>query len=598
MNIKGKRPISVNQYRTHTNNELSKKNVGERARLSGWVQNKRDHGNLVFIDLRDKWGITQLAFNPSKDKESWQKISGIKSEYVITVEGIVAERPIDMVNDKVKTGEIELLVDNLEIISTSKTPPFLIETSTNVNEELRLKYRFLDLRHPRLQKMMRRRDELTTYVRQYMKDNQFTEVQTPILANSSPEGARDFLIPSRLYPGKFYALPQAPQQFKQLLMIGGLDRYFQIAPCFRDEDPRQDRHSGDFYQIDMEMSFVEQEDVFAVIEPLMTNLTKKFSDKKIQSQPFPRISWHEAISKYGSDKPDLRYGLEIVDISKQIKGCEFKQFADVLEKGGFVQALRVENGASFSRSDIEELTNEAKTHNASGLAYILIKDKPSSPIIKYLGEDLTNLIIKRLEAHKGNAIFFVADKWQTACQALGAVRKLIAKKQNLADQDLASWCWITDFPMYEYNEQEGKIDFSHNPFSMPQGGLEGLEAEDPTTILGYQYDLTLNGYEISSGAIRNHRPDIMYKAFSIAGFTKEEVDKKFGAMIRAFNYGAPPHGGMAPGIDRLLMVLWNEPNIREIYAFPKNGKAQDVMMGSPSEASNRQLKDLHIKICK
>ncbi len=581
--------IAQNQYRTHTAGELTKKHAGKVARLAGWVHARRDHGGLIFIDLRDKWGITQLKFSPDQ-KDIFAIAEKLRSEFVLSVEGDVLARPKEMMNPKLKTGEIELAVSKITVLSEAKTPPFEIAGDTQANEDLRLQYRFLDLRHPRLQKIMKTRDEFIGAVREYMHGAGFTEVQTPILANSSPEGARDFLVPSRLYPGKFYALPQAPQQFKQLLMVGGLDRYFQIAPCFRDEDPRADRHAGAFYQIDLEMSFVTQEDVWAVVEPLMIALTEKFSDKKITKKPFPRLTWKDSMNKYGTDKPDLRFDLHIADISDIVAGSQFKVFQEK-----HVHALHVPGGADFSRGVIDELTEQAKIYGAKGLAYILIKDEPASPILKHLKPEEISQIIQKVSAKKGDAIFFGAGDWLTVCKSLGAVRSLAAEKLNLKDPKKAAWVWVTDFPMYEFNEDENKIDFSHNPFSMPQGGLEALEHQDPLTITAYQYDLALNGFEISSGAIRNHRPDIMYKAFEIAGYSKEDVDAKFGHMIRAFEYGAPPHGGFAPGIDRLMMVLMNEPNIREIYAFPLNGKAQDLMLGAPSEVSEKQLRELHLK---
>ena len=591
-----KETIIKNKYRTHTNNQLRKKNAGETVRLSGWVHSRRDHGGLIFIDIRDKWGITQLTFNPQRNKDIWEKLEEkVKDEFVISVSGQVAKRPKEMINSTIKTGEIEVEVETMEILGTADALPFIVASDKKVNEELRLKYRFLDLRHPRQQKTLKTRDKYIACIRDYMHRNDFTDVQTPILANSSPEGARDYLVPSRLHPGHFYALPQAPQQYKQLLMTAGLDRYFQIAPCFRDEDPRADRHPGVFYQLDMEMSFVEQADVLAVTEKLMIELTGKFSSKEIITQPFPQIPWREAMARYGSDKPDLRYDLFITNVSAEVEKSEFKVFSDAVKDGGVVHALHIPGGADFTRTQIDKLTETAKNTGAKGLACILIKDEPTSPIIKFLGDKTTSNIIDKLKAKKDDAIFFGAGQWLDVCQALGAVRRHCAKILKLDDDSKAAWCWIVDFPMYEENE-DGKIDFSHNPFSMPKGGMAALSVKDSTTILGQQYDLALNGSEISSGAIRNHDPEIMYKAFAIAGYKKEEVNKKFSGMIKAFKFGAPPHGGNAPGIDRLFMILLDLPSIRDVYAFPKYGKGQDLLMGSPSPVDPAILKELHIKL--
>lgn len=587
--------LPPNMYRTHSNGQLRAEDAGQTVRLSGWVHVRRDHGGLIFIDLRDRYGITQLMFNPQKTQAAWEIAATLRSEFVIQISGIVLQRPEAMVNKEIATGEIEVEVGEITILSKAQALPFEIAGEKHINEELRLQYRFLDLRREYLQTILRRRDEFLTHIRSYMHNLGFTEVQTPILANSSPEGARDYLVPSRLHPGTFYALPQAPQQFKQLLMVAGLDRYFQIAPCFRDEDPRSDRHPGEFYQLDLEMSFVTQEDVWAVVEPLMVELTEKFSEKQIDNKPFPRISWKEAMTKYGSDKPDLRFGNVITDVSQSARGTNFSVFTKAIEGGGVVHALHVAGAATMSRSDIDELTAKAVDAGAGGLAYILLKDEPTSPILKFLGEEATAAIIKATGAQKGDAIFFGAGEWLAVCKALGLVRNLTAEKLGLKDPSKAAWCWIVDFPMYEWNEEEKKIDFSHNPFSMPQGGVEALQAKEPLAVLAYQYDLVCNGFEISSGAIRNHVPEVMYKAFEIAGYSKEEVDQKFGAIIRAFTYGAPPHGGSAPGLDRLLMVLWDLPSIRDIYAFPKNGRAQDVMMASPAPVSPKQLRELHIK---
>ncbi|MBN1325685.1 aspartate--tRNA ligase [Candidatus Falkowbacteria bacterium] len=583
--------------RTNTCGDLTKKQVGKKVTLCGWVNTRRDHGGVIFIDLRDRYGLTQIKFDPKISQECWNKADKVRDEWVLQVSGEVLARPKDMVNKNLKTGEVEVAITEVEVLNTSKTPPFEISQEKPVNEDLRLKYRFLDLRHPRLQKIVEDRDKLITYVREYFHKHDFIEIQTPILANSSPEGARDYLVPSRMHPGKFYALPQAPQQFKQLLMVAGLDKYFQIAPCFRDEDPRNDRHPGDFYQIDLEMSFPTQEDIWGIVEPLMIELTEKFSDKKVIKKPFPKISYRECMEKYGIDKPDLRFNFEIKPVTKLVKGSDFVVFNEVIDNGGVVHALKIDGGAKFSRKEIEELTGIAVSRGAKGLAYITLKEKDmQSPIIKFLGEDVAKQIVKEVGAKDGDIIFFGADTWKTVCAALGAVRDECGKRLGLKDPKKASWLWVTDFPMYEFNEELRKIDFSHNPFSMPQDGMRALEEKDPLEVLAFQYDLVCNGYEISSGAIRNHDPKIMYKAFAIAGYAKEEVDAKFGHMIKAFEYGAPPHGGIAPGLDRLLMVLWECPSIRDIYAFPKNGQAQDVMSGAPSEVNEKQLKELHIKL--
>lgn len=591
--------------RTHTCGELKKSNVGQIVTLAGWVHRRRDHGGVIFIDLRDRYGLTQVKFDPAINEKVWQEADRLRSEWVLKVTGHVLARPDDMINLKLKTGEVEVGVLELEILNKSKTPPFEIdeEKAEEANENLRLQYRFVDLRRSEMQEMLQKKAKYFQYIRNYFNEREFVEVQTPILANSSPEGARDFLVPSRLYPGKFYALPQAPQQFKQLLMVGGVDKYFQIAPCFRDEDPRMDRHYGEFYQLDMEMSFVTQEDIFDIMEPLFIGITENFSNKKIVAlEPdgrFKRIPWREALTKYGTDKPDLRYGLEIKPITELVSECGFSVFADVVKKGGVVHAMKVEDGAKLSRKDIDELTEVAKSKEARGLAYIILREggELQSPIVKFLGDDLANKIVETVDAKVGDTIFFGADTWKIVCASLGAVRIACAEKLGLRDKNKAAWCWIVDFPMYSYSEIEsGKIDFEHNPFSMPQGGLKALEEKNPLEIFANQYDASFNGFEASSGGIRNHNPEIMYKAFEIAGYSKEQVDKKFGAMIRAFEYGAPPHGGNAPGIDRIFMALNDRDSIRDIYAFPKDGRGKDLMMDSPSEVDVKQLREVNIKL--
>jgi aspartyl-tRNA synthetase len=592
--------------RTHTCNELNNSHIGQKVTLSGWVNGIRNHGGLIFIDLRDRYGITQIKINPSDNKAITKIADQLHNEWVIQITGEVVARPKETINKRITTGEIEIAVPEIKILGQAKTLPFEIneDKSVEVNEALRLKYRFIDLRRPKIQKMLAVKDEFIAYIRNYFHKKDFIEIQTPILANSSPEGARDFLVPSRLYPGKFYALPQAPQQFKQLLMVGGVDKYFQIAPCFRDEDPRMDRHYGEFYQLDMEMSFVEQEDIFIIMEPLMKELTEKFSSKKminlLPDGRFQRLSWHQAMEKYGSDKPDLRFDMPIKNVSSTVTGCGFSIFEEALKNEGVVHALKIQGGSMFSRKDIEELTELAKKKGAKGLTYLSYKDgKISSPFAKFVDTATLEEIGKICEAKEGDLVFFAADVWRTVCGVLGAVRNEVATKLGLKDVSQAAWAWITDFPMYDYSEiEEGRIDFAHNPFSMPQGGMDAIENKNPLDILAYQYDLVLNGLEMSSGAIRNHEPKIMYKAFEIAGYKQEEVDRRFGAMINAFSYGAPPHGGNAPGIDRILMVLNDWDSIRDIYAFPKDGQGRDLMMDSPNEVDDKQLKDLKIKIIK
>lgn len=589
--------------RTHTCGQLKKANVGENVTLAGWVASYRNLGSLIFVDLRDRYGLTQLSFKDTD--QGFELASKLRHEWVIQVRGDVTARPESMINANMETGEIEIAVSELTLLSQAETLPFEISNDNlgEANEALRLKYRFLDLRRPKLQAMLRTKDEFFTHVRAYFHEQGFTEVQTPILANSSPEGARDFLVPSRLFPGKFYALPQAPQQFKQLLMVGGLDRYFQIAPCFRDEDTRVDRHYGEFYQLDMEMSFAGQEDVFAIMEPLMIELTAKFSQKQIinleANKTFRRIAWREAMTRYGSDKPDLRYGLEIEVISDLFSGAD-NFLGEALKNGGAVHALKVPSASSFSRKVFDELTAIAKKKGLGGLGYLVMEEAEiKSPLSKMLDQAQLQQIADKLNAKVGDVVLIGAGEWLKLSWAMGALRIDCADRLNLKNNNEAAWCWIVDYPMYEAVEEgtlahkQGKVvDFGHNPFSMPQGGMEALETKSPLEVMAYQYDLVLNGFEVSSGAVRNHEPELMYKAFAIAGYSQDEVDAKFGAMIKAFKFGAPPHAGNAPGLDRLIMVLNDWDSIRDMYAFPKDGQGRDALMESPGEISEEQKKEL------
>jgi len=598
-------------FRTHTCGALRKSDAGKTVTLSGWVNSRRDHGGVIFIDLRDRYGLTQVTCNPTLAKAAWEVADKVRDEFVIKIIGTVKPRPADMVNPKLATGEVEVFADTFEILNPSKTPPFslswvpdadgkAVDPSQVVNEDIRLKYRFLDLRRHRMLENLEFRASVIKFIRDWMHAHGFLEVETPLLTASSPEGARDFLVPSRLHPGKFYALPQAPQQYKQLLMVGGIDKYFQIAPCMRDEDARADRSPGEFYQLDVETSFLTQDEFFDLMEPLFADLAKTFTKKKVPlvSGRLPRLTFAETMLKYGTDKPDLRFGMEIADITKLVDGCKFSVFANAVKAGGVVRALCAPGAAKLSRTEIEKMTEEVKKLGAKGLAYIICKADGTyqSPIVKFLGEELTAKIVKEVAAKPGDVIFFGADTPKIVAAALGSTRLTLGKRLDLIDKDQLAFCWIVDFPMYEWSEHDKKIDFCHNPFSMPQGGMEALKKQKPLDILAYQYDIVCNGIELSSGAVRNNVPEIMYEAFKIAGYGPEVVDKKFGHMIAAFKYGAPPHCGFAPGIERMVMILREEQNIREITAFPKNGRAEDAMMSAPSEVDPKQLKELHLKI--
>ncbi len=571
--------------------EITLKDVGEKVRIAGFVETIRDLGGLVFLDIRDMYGITQVV--TSADTEDVDFASHIPIESTVTVYGTVRKRSEDTVNPKLKTGLVEIFIEDIQVLGKrTESLPFEVNSDQDVREDLRLQYRFLDLRSTKLKNNLVLRAKVLQYLRSQMIEKGFLEVQTPILTSSSPEGARDYLVPSRLHAGKFYALPQAPQQFKQLLMVSGIDKYFQIAPCFRDEDARADRAPGEFYQLDVEMSYATQEDVFQAIEPVMYNTFKTFSNKKIAKYPFPRISYEDAMLKYGTDKPDLRNPLEIIDLSAFFKKCTFKPFIDRT-----VRAIKVKG--NFSKGFHEKLLEYAMSIGMGGLGYLEVQDNLSfkGPIDKFIPEDLKKELIKLAELEKDDTIFFIADSKKRATELAGQIRTELGKRLNLIDRDVFQFCWIIDFPMFELDEH-GKIAFSHNPFSMPQGGLEALQTKDPLDILAYQYDIICNGIELSSGAVRNHNIDIMLKAFSMAGYTEEEVKTKFGALFTAFQFGAPPHAGIAPGIDRMLMLLTESETIREVIAFPLNSKAQDLMMGAPSNVTRAQLRDVHIEILK
>ena len=584
----------MHAYRTHTCNELNKANAGETARLSGWIYRRREHAGPLFIDLRDRYGITQLVVLESN--ANYERLKRIKLESVITVTGEVKARDAEAVNDKLSTGEIELYVDEVIVQGESEQVPFQVNSDEDVNEDLRLTYRYLDLRREKMQRSMELRSNVIASMRRRMIDQGFMEMQTPILTASSPEGARDFLVPSRLNPGKYYALPQAPQQFKQLLMVSGYDKYFQIAPCFRDEDPRADRSPGEFYQLDFEMSFVTQEDVFATLEPVLHGIFTEFGQgREVTAYPFPRIAFLDAIEKYGSDKPDLRNPLEIANVTEHFDGSGFKIFAKLIAENGFsVIACPAPGGGQ--RTFCDRMDAWAKKQGKPGLGYIFWKEGAGSgPLAKNIGPERTEAIRQQLGLKDGDAAFFTCDKPLRAKTFTGTVRNEVGRELNLIEEGAFNFCWIVDFPMYEEDEDTGKIDFSHNPFSMPQGGLEALNSKDPLDILAYQYDIVCNGVELSSGAIRNHLPEVMYRAFDIAGYGPEVVEERFGGMLNALKFGAPPHGGSAPGVDRIVMLLADEPNIREVIAFPLNGQAQDLMMQAPSEVDEQQLKDLHIQ---
>ena len=582
--------------RTLTKN--SKNMVGEKITVKGWVNSRRDHGGLIFIDLRDHSGLLQLVISPDF-MDSFKLAEKCRDEFVVSATGVVKERDENLKNPHILTGDIELVVEDFEILNRSEPLPVTVsDNGQKSNEELRLKYRFLDLRREKMQKMLRRRAEFYREIRKFMENREFVEIATPILANSSPEGARDFLIPSRVHPGKFYALPQAPQQFKQLLMVGGIDKYYQIATCFRDEDPRADRLYGDFYQLDLEKAFVESgEEIRTEMEVLIKDLVKNFAGKKLLSEEIPRIPYEVAMEKYGSDKPDLRFGMELIDLNDALAETEF----GVFKNAECVKAICVRNGASLSRKQIDNFTEIAKSEGAGGLAYIVYAEgEAKSPIVKFLSENELSKIKEKTGAEDGDAIFFGADKREVVNKVLGRLRNEFATFFNLKNNDEVALAWVVDFPFYEFDEKNQKVDFGHNPFSMPKGGVEALRnAEtdaEKLAIKADQYDMVMNGYEICSGAVRNHNPEVMYEAFGLLGYDKKYVEAKFGAMLNAFKFGAPPHAGCAFGLDRIFMILMDEENIREVVAFPKNGSGVDVMMSSPSTVDESQLKELKIEI--
>ena len=594
----------MNKYRSHNCFELRLKDENKTVKLSGWIHRKRDHGNLLFIDLRDHYGLTQCVVQSGT--EHFKILEKLKPESVILIIGKVLKRSKETINRNLSTGEIEIHINDLEILSESKELPLPVFGEPEYPEDIRLKYRFLDLRREKMHQNISLRSKVISFIRNKMIELGFMEFQTPILTASSPEGARDFLVPSRLNPGKFFALPQAPQQFKQMIMVAGFDKYFQIAPCFRDEDGRADRSPGEHYQLDLEMSFVEQDDVFSTVEPIFFDLFTKFNKgKKISKAPFKRITFKESMLKYGSDKPDLRIPIEISDVTDIFKSSEVKLeiFKKQIKKNSIVRAIPVKNVKDKPRSFFDNLNEWAKSEGAGGLAYIsLVKSKESfkafGPIGKYFSEKALNELMKKCNITDGDSLFFICDKQKIAEKISGLSREKIARELKLIDENVFEFCWITDFPLYRYDEDLKKIDFSHNPFSMPNIKYEDFDKVDPLNILAKQYDLVCNGVEISSGAIRNHIPKLMYKVFSKVGYSKENVDKKFSGMIKALSYGAPPHGGMAPGIDRIVMLLANEENIREITLFPLTQNAQDLLMGAPLDASDEQLKDLNLKILK
>ena len=587
----------MHAYRTHNCSALRSSDVSETVRLSGWIHRKRDHGNLLFVDLRDHFGLTQIVSETGS--EAFKMLDGARVESVVTVTGKVVARDDETVNKNLPTGEVELVADTVDMQGPAEELPMPVFGEQEYPEDIRLRYRFLDLRRESVHANMMLRSKVIASLRKRMTDQGFTEFQTPILTASSPEGARDYLVPSRVHPGKFYALPQAPQMFKQMLMVAGFDRYFQIAPCFRDEDARADRSPGEFYQLDFEMSFVTQEDVFQTLEPVLAGVFEEFANGRsvTPAGEFPRIPYKESMLKYGNDKPDLRNPIIIQDVSEHFKGSGFGLFDKITSSGGTVRAFVAPGAGKNSRKFFDDMNNWARGEGFAGLGYINMKEGVAGgPIAKNHGEEGTAKLLADLGCGPDDGVFFAAGKEAEAARLAGVARTRTAEQLDLIDKNAFKFCWIVDYPMFEYDDELKKMDFSHNPFSMPQGELEALESKDPLDILAWQYDIVCNGIELSSGAIRNHRPDIMYKAFEIAGYTKEQVDTEFSGMINALKYGAPPHGGSAPGVDRIVMMLANEPNIREVVLFPMNQKAEDLMMNAPSPVAMKQLRELHIRV--
>ena len=584
----------MHDYRSHNCGQLRAENIDETVRLSGWVHRKRDHGGLLFIDLRDHFGLTQLVIEPSSPH--FALAEAVRAESVICAEGKVVARDDDAKNPNLDTGEVEIYVAEMEVLSEAGDLPLPVFGEPDYPEDVRLRYRFLDLRRETLHNNIILRSDIIAWLRRRMTDDGFREYQTPILTASSPEGARDFLVPSRMHPGQFYALPQAPQQFKQLLMVAGFDRYFQIAPCFRDEDARADRSPGEFYQLDIEMSFVTQEDVFQSVEPVLRDVFVEFGGGKRVTETFPRIPYAEAMQKYGSDKPDLRIPIEMQDVTPAFDGSDFKIFANMIAKDDKVRVWAIPAKTGGSRAFCDRMNSWAQGEGQPGLGYIFFRDgEGAGPLAKNIGEERTAQIKQQLGLEDGDAVFFCAGVPKAFADFAGRARNRIGEELDLIDRDQFAFCWIVDFPMYEETD-DGKIDFSHNPFSMPQGGMEALESQHPLAVLGYQYDIVCNGVELSSGAIRNHKPEIMLKAFEIAGYDDAVVEKEFGGMLNAFRYGAPPHGGIAPGVDRIVMLLAGQENLREVVAFPMNQQAEDLLMQAPGNVSNAQLRELHIRL--